>query len=240
LKGAVFRDASIDGLILPEEWTRYEFLRAIEEWGAVVCGLRDPGKIVFQGRCVVHWPENGHFYELIDEAVTFADARALATERILWGPFSTMKDGKGSALAPGKCLQGYLWTVGSAEEHDFVLGRFWRAEAGGLWLGASYARDGDRWRWVGGPEAGVTFWSGGPKGREGQAVAGQFENWVMGEPNDGIVERAPNPLAAGADGRREANEEDQAATSPGGWNDVRSNSRLRPVIEYGGIECPPG
>lgn len=96
----------------------------------------------------VQWAGNGHWYAYVSAPATFAAARTAAEASAHEG------------------LTGYLATVTSQEENDFIVASVSAALG---WIGASDAEQEGVWRWVTGPEA-------------GQALV--FENWSGGEPNN--------------------------------------------------------
>mgnify|MGYP003342308399 FL=1 len=94
----------------------------------------------------VQWSGNGHYYEYVQRAATWADAFSDANSRTYLG------------------LQGYLATVTSNDENEFVSGTV--AGNQQAWLGGSDAGNPvNNWTWRNGPEAGQAFsftaWSGG-------------------------------------------------------------------------------
>lgn len=97
----------------------------------------------------VQWAGNGNWYEYINTAVTAPDAFVAAQTSTFNG------------------LQGYLATVTSAEENEFIANL---ANGQLAWLGGS---DNDNpvndWTWRNGPENGQAF---------------TYTNWWTGEPND--------------------------------------------------------
>jgi hypothetical protein len=99
---------------------------------------------------------NGNWYEFVAAPSIFAPIGFDAA--------------RAAALASSHLgLQGYLATVTSAEEMNFINGAFpWLIGFGGTgsaWLGASDAAVEGEWRWLDGPEAGqslgYTNWGGG-------------------------------------------------------------------------------
>jgi T1SS-143 domain-containing protein len=110
---------------------------------------------------------NGHYYEVVGGNVSWAQANA-------------------AAIAAG----GYLATITSAAENAFILNlNGLTAQSQNLWLGGSDAATEGTWKWVTGPEAGTTFFNGDPSGLDqfqGSAVPGQYTNFGVGEPNNGV------------------------------------------------------
>lgn len=151
---------------------------------------------------------NGHFYEFVEaKDISWSDAKAAAEARALYG------------------MQGYLATITSAEENDFVAAKL----AGNGWIGASDAGAEGVWKWVTGPEAGTQFSSGS------NAVNGQYENWASGEPNDykfgGQVPEGEEYIHFWGDG-----------ANKGTWNDFPNAvvpgfglSIAGYIVEYGGM-----
>ncbi|ERT07040.1 hemolysin-type calcium-binding repeat family protein [Lyngbya aestuarii BL J] len=146
--------------------------------------------------------DNGHFYEFVtDPGISWTDARDAAEARSYFG------------------LKGYLTTVTSSAENDFISGKL----AGEGWMGSSDATTEGDWRWVTGPEAGTQFWSGVSTG---SPVGGEYNNWATSEPND-------FPDAGGEDYGHFLND--------GKWNDYPlSLSNIEGyVVEYGGMPDDP-
>ncbi len=107
----------------------------------------------------VFFPDNGHLYKFISGSISANNARTAALAQTAYG--ST----------------GYLVTITSQEENDFVAARL----QGDGWMGASDAAQEGVWRWLDGPESGVQFWSGAAAG---STVNDMYANWASGEPND--------------------------------------------------------
>ena len=139
---------------------------------------------------------NGHFYEYIsDSGITWPAAEAAASNRSLYG------------------LPGYLATVTSQDENDFITAKL----SGQGWIGASDAANENQWLWVTGPEAGTQFWQGVSNG---SVVGGEYNNWNANEPNNsGSGEDYAHFLTNGT------------------WNDYPFNSAVIDgyVVEYGGL-----
>ena len=108
----------------------------------------------------VIWSENGHAYKVVSNPLSWSAAKTAAEAQTFGG------------------VPGYLATITSEDEHNFVLQRI--DQSG--WIGASDAGDEGNWTWRTGPETGMQFWSG--NGVTGSAVDDEFSNWSLNEPND--------------------------------------------------------
>ncbi len=160
-------------------------------------------------------PETGHFYKFIPQVdITWNDARstAAAPEREYHG------------------LQGYLATITSSVENDFI----WSKVDGLGWIGATDEGENEEgtWRWATGPEAGTVFWQGDA---DGQPVNGLYSNWSEGEPNDSYGEDYAHI-------NQDPNKADKT------WNDLRAGGDGIPgsayrsqgfIVEYGGMDDDP-
>ena len=96
-------------------------------------------------------PTNGHYYQYIAGNISWAGAQMAAAEKSLFG------------------LNGYLVTVTSAEENDFIKPKL----GGNGWMGASDVASEGTWKWMSGPEAGTTL---------------GYSGWSDGEPNNSVNE----------------------------------------------------
>lgn len=165
----------------------------------------------------IAFSSNGHFYEYISGSFTWSAAKADADSKTFYG------------------LQGYLATITSAAENDFILQKI-GADA---WIGASddylhinsatgastYADQNaaeGKWYWVTGPvgEIGMQFSNGNTNPT---AVGGNYMNWNTNEPNNAGSEHYAQIFAS---------------NSVGKWNDLGGQS-LAYVIEYGGMAGDP-
>lgn len=144
--------------------------------------LVDPNQIFF--------PDNNHVYEYIGGNINWNNARIAAEARTAYG------------------ATGYLATVTSTGENNFIRARL----SGDAWIGGSDSATEGTWKWVGGPEAGTTFWQG-----TGGGSTSNYANWNPGEPN-------------------QSGDEDCAETyiADGTWNDLPCSASVSGyVVEYG-------
>jgi hypothetical protein len=114
-------------------------------------------------------PDNGHYYDSVDFAGTWAGAMLDAQARSHLG------------------LRGHLATLTSAAEDDFVVAAFGLSALAGRWLGGyqdipapDYSEPAGAWRWVTGE-----FWG--------------YNHWLPGEPNDANGPGTENNLQIRAD-----------------------------------------
>ncbi|RKD24752.1 InlB B-repeat-containing protein [Caminicella sporogenes] len=142
--------------------TYQELLRTIKFQTNAISGTRS---IVFlvnnsNGK-MLYYEGTGHYYEFVNSpGISWTDAKTSAEVRYYDGH------------------QGYLATITSQEENDFITSKC----DGSGWLGASDAESEGVWKWVTGPEAGTQFWNGNELG---SPVGGRFNKWKAGlEPND--------------------------------------------------------
>ena len=147
--------------------------------------------------------DNGHFYEYVNAADTWAKAKAAA---------STTYYG----------LQGYLATVTSENEQDFILSISDKTTHTSLWLGGSDEATPNTWKWVTGPEDGTIFY------KNGAAVSGNYENWYTGQPdnyggNETCLQFFTN----------------QSGYTAGTWNDRQNVYTTGYIVEYGGMDGDP-
>jgi len=96
----------------------------------------------------LYYSGTGHYYEFVSDAgVSWTSAKSNAANRTLYG------------------LQGYLVTITSSGENDFLTTKV----SGTAWIGASDADVEGMWKWVTGPEPGSPL---------------VYTNWASGEPNN--------------------------------------------------------
>jgi uncharacterized repeat protein (TIGR02543 family) len=163
-----------------------------------------------------YYAGTGHYYQYVSTTRTWVDAQADVANN----PSTYTFNG----------LSGYLATVTSSGENDFINSRVGSAA---VWLGArrdlTNARSGgdNAWYWTEGPEAGTKFFmqgtgtSGAPNGTN---VGTNFNIWNNGEPNGTTTagESALQLLSGGS----------------GKWNDLQASDgsqNIGYVVEYGGM-----
>lgn len=167
--------------------------------GVTVSGVAEPlpPGVVFN-------PANGHYYQSIAMSGTPSDGAAR---------FAIFEADAASRSVEGQ--QGYLATITSQAEMDFLIG----ALGNGLrerTIGASDAEQEGTWKWETGPEAGTVFYVFGAATQPG------YSNWGSGEP-----------------AFRES--DDYANLSPsifdplGIWRDAAAPTGTGYIVEYGGL-----
>ncbi|HTE26080.1 lectin-like protein [Flavitalea sp.] len=165
---------------------------------------------------------NGHFYETVSSTANWSNAKTGASGRTYLG------------------LQGYLATITSQDENDFIQEKLSADAWIGLsdqWdfinpvAGTSYAAPNTsegKWYWITGPEAGHQITTANaPNSTSLPPVFGSaYNNWNSGEPNNSSsAEHFAQIYSTGA--------------SPGKWNDLTGSTTLPYVVEYGGLPTDP-
>ncbi len=143
-------------------------------------------------------PDTGRAYTIIEEELSW-DAAAIAATTVEYGG-----------------VPGYLANITSDAENQFIASQL----SDSVWIGANDINTEGDWQWYGGPEAGISFWSGDGSG---SAVGGAYANWNLSEPND---------VSPG---------EDCAEYIIGqGWNDLPCDGFYRNyIVEFGaGTDLP--
>lgn len=137
---------------------------------------------------------NGHFYLPVSTTQTYTTARSLATQQTFKGQ------------------TGYLVTVTSSNEESFIISNVPQSN---IWIALTDEVVEGQWRIDAGPEAGTLI-----KTANGQLtgnIAGQYNNWCGGEPNN-------------------SGNEDYAVTKWGGgscWNDLPNTFSCAYIVEFG-------
>lgn len=149
--------------------------------------LVNPGEVFFSG--------NDHLYEYVSSTLDWNAAKTAAEGLTKYG------------------ATGYLATITSQEENDFVSARLLNAG----WMGAGDMGTEGTWKWVTGPENGTTFCIGN---FSCTPQPGQYTNWNTNEPNDSGSNEDCGQFLAGGSGK---------------WNDLPCSGTTLPgyVVEYG-------
>ncbi len=181
-------------------------------------------------------PTTGHFYEIINNGSTIS--WELARCKALFSNTDVSVSAGASLMNTNRCtssttlvrrtmggLRGYLATLTSQAEHDFLYSKL--TSTG--WIGGADTDSEGTFIWMDGPERGQVFWTSTSTRRTTNTVSGsvagfsygsgRFNYFGDGEPND----------AGGAEDFVEF-----GYGTSGAWNDCQNGcSRSRYVIEYG-------
>jgi hypothetical protein len=192
------------GYTISSNFTRISFTGTLANVNTVLASLRlntgaTPGNVYIAVTATenpvgyFYLPSNGHFYRPISAGTTYTNARATALTTTFKGQ------------------QGYLVTITSSDEDAFVFNNVPQTN---IWFALTDEAVEGQWRIDAGPEAGTLI-----KTSNGQFtgnIAGQYNNWAGGEPNN-------------------SGNEDYAVTKWNGsqWNDLPNNFSCAYVIEYG-------
>ena len=142
--------------------------------------------------------DNGHFYEYVNISATWTQAEAAASAKTYYG------------------LQGYLPTITSAEENEFIKDKI-PSNITWSWIGGSDNEVEATWKWITGPENNTTFYNQTTKESFG------YTNWYTanGEPNN------------------KNNEDYLAININGAWGDGDQTNGFGYNVEYGGMPGDP-
>jgi len=199
---------------------RAKTLRSIAATVAVVCLM---ALSAGTARADFIFEHNGHTYKLIESAVSWHSAAAIAESMTLAGE------------------SGYLARVDSAAENaaifDAVSNRLTAEQVAlttpddgsgvaFIWLGGTDSKQEGDWRWI---NNGDTFWYGD---FNGSPIAGRYNNWGI-QPDDQTG--SEDALAMGLGDWPEPFYDLGAA---GQWNDLDSETSLFYVIEFDTTVAP--
>ncbi|MDD2545404.1 MAG: VCBS domain-containing protein, partial [Burkholderiaceae bacterium] len=165
-------------------------------------------------------PVNQHYYQYIDyTANNLTDRTWTGADGYADHPTTTFNG-----------LQGYLATITSDQENQFIVGKV----GGNAWIGASDAEKEGTWKWVTGPEAGTVIMIEPSDGNNPVYNTSPYYSWQAGEPNDG----------GGAEDYAQLISKNVGSLQAGKWNDLSNTGGGGDytvtgfVIEYGGIGTP--
>jgi len=107
--------------------------------------------------------DTGHYYEYVSSTITWGEANVAASARTFYG------------------LKGYLITITSEKENNFLVDNKLVPEDTSAWIGAIDDQSLDhKWYWATGPEAGQIF----SQGLYPNVTKLKYSNWNNGEPNN--------------------------------------------------------
>jgi len=192
------------GYTISSNFTRISFTGTLANVNTVLASLRlntgaTPGNVYIAVTATenpvgfFYLPTNGHFYRPISAGAFYNNAKSAA------------------AATTFKGQQGYLVTITSADEDAFIFNNVPQSQ---IWFALSDVAQEGFWRIDAGPENGTLI-----KTQNGQFagnIAGQYNNWAPGEPNN-------------------SGGEHYAVTKWNGsqWNDLPNGFSCPYVIEYG-------
>ncbi|NEQ40243.1 MAG: PEP-CTERM sorting domain-containing protein [Okeania sp. SIO3I5] len=183
----------------------YKTKRVIASLGATLIALA-MGKPATAS--ILYNSSTGHYYEFVSGGYSWSQAKSQAESRSYRG------------------LQGYLATITSSAEQNFIVSRFGVSNWGG-WIGASDAGRDGTWRWVTGPEAGRVFWQNGtPLG---------YNNFHPGEPNE-LLSNTEDYAHIWKHGGGTWNDLPNDVARAWGWKHPVEANNVGYFVEYGGIK----
>jgi hypothetical protein len=142
---------------------------------------------------------NGHFYRPVSTAMFYSAAKSSAASEVFKG------------------VNGYLVTITSQDEQNFIVAN---VPQNNIWFALSDVAQEGYWRIDAGPENGTLIKTA--NGQTAGNIAGQYNNWCGGEPNN-------------------AGGEHYAVTKWGGggcWNDLPNNYNCAYIVEFGNWSNP--
>ena len=192
------------GYNLTANFTRISFTGTLANVNNVLASLRlntgsTPGNVYIAVTATenpvgyFYLPSNGHFYRPISTGAFYNAAKSAA------------------AATTFKGQTGYLVTITSADEDAFIYNNVPQSQ---IWFALSDVAQEGYWRIDAGPENGTLIKTA--NGQFAGNIAGQYNNWAGGEPNN-------------------SGGEHYAVTKWNGsqWNDLPNNFSCPYVIEYG-------
>lgn len=165
---------------------------------------------------------NGHYYEYVSTLQSWTNAKAAAAAKTYYG------------------RQGYLVTVSTQAENSYINSLIGQ----NTWIGATdnavqingafgYTKYGTQmqsegnYHWVTGPEKGTQMRNGNASNnvlKPGNNIAGVYNNWASGEPNEWPTNQTPGDEDYG-----------HLYTGAGQWNDFDNGKMFASIVEYGGL-----
>jgi PGF-pre-PGF domain-containing protein len=159
------------------------------------------------GGNTLYFEDTGHYYEYVTYPSTWTTAKANADTKIMEG------------------MQGYLATITSEEENNFLMEKI-QADA---WIGASDAASEGQWRWVTGPE-------GTEDSGNGRLF---YQGDGSGSPYNGEYNKWNGPIWGGSEPNNSGDEDagQMYSSNNGTWNDLpdTGTSLSGYLLEFGGM-----
>lgn len=157
---------------------------------------------------------------VVQSGITQSFYEYVANANISWDAAKTAAEAKTFAG-----VNGYLVTITSAEENDFVKSRISGAE--NVWIGASDSGEEGVWKWVTGPEGaggGTTFFLEGANQDASDDEVVTYASWASNEPND---------WTTGEDSAVTNWDVTNTPSNAGKWNDYTGTTDIGGyVVEY--------
>ena len=157
---------------------------------------------------IAYNPANQHFYKFVSYGGEIrANSSEVSTRAVAPKEDRTAVKAEAAANASVELgLTGYLATITSAAENDFVSSKI--QGASNVWINGSDTETEGVWKFTGGPEKGQNFWNGcGAEATPaGSAPAGAFARW-------NTPDKEPNNYLANGDTCEQAGQAGKQATA---------------------------
>ena len=180
---------------------------------------------------VTYFAQTRHFYKYVaSQSITASAAKTAAEASTEFG------------------LPGYLASVTSAEENEFIIGKLQgdNGIATNVWIGGNDSATEGTFKWTTGPEVGKTFYTGCETSTTARTgTTSTFAKWADGEPNNAIANDPYTPCTSTStdfEGCIATNWRPSWAprNALGLWNDLSCTSVNGQVkgylVEYGDLE----
>lgn len=191
------------------------------------------------GNGLAYNPANSHFYKFVAIGKCAIPAACTTAEQTARNPDTARAAAEGSTELG---LKGYLASITSSEENDFVSSKI--EGATGVIIGGRDADEEGTWKWLGGPDNGTAFWKGCSSTATVPGTALGYASWSKGEPNNFIGQSdkcgAGAQTATGEDCLVTNWTDNSPSEQAGFWNDVPCGNDAYTsklvggyVVEYG-------
>jgi hypothetical protein len=188
-------------------------------------------------------PTNGHYYQFINDHVTWDEAFNRITGGSLAGTDGSAGGIRGtynSNRSYASCyykfnsMCGYMATVTSESENIFIGNKVGNSE---IWLGGSDRRNPGTWVWEDdrSPDYGTVISTAGTNGGDPTLISGSYSNWAGGEPNS---YGGGSPIYSGETSIQTYSSPQDI---PPSWNNLPEDYyTLGYLVEYGGSSADSG